>query len=541
MNRIIDVHTHMFNGHYVPLKDIFHYKFGLADRVSGALAGIVNSLVHTKPEGEYWLNEDKGVCEDMIGWNKFAGADHEEEGTQEQVAAFADYLMDVLSKKIDEEISSYNASEVLSNALSSNLLDALITIIEEDPENIGGQFSRDEFIRELSPYFLLKDRLSHDLNRLKNIGDILRKFGLNALMRLLGSLSGHISFVGKMLLHEKELANHLTGSNYRDEDKPALTIHLMMDMEPAFIALGGSTPPKLNFKLEQIPDALDATIKAGGKLLGFVAYDPRREGGLEIVKNALNSGYIGVKLYPPMGYLPNDLDKFGSLYDYCIENSVPIMTHCTPVGFDAKKDAGFGLNSDPGNWEKVLKQKRYNDLIICFGHAGGGNYEININRENGKLSKKCFKGWFDLDNSEWGSENSYPSKIIELCQTYQYAYTDMSYLHEMISNDEYQHAFVRRLKDAVGSKPGKDYDFGNKIMYGSDWHMSGIVNKTNAFLDLFQSIFNDNKGLAPYSDKFFYTNAIDYLRLAKYLEKQKIDIAHSPLGLEHLKQIVAQA
>ena len=42
-------------------------------------------------------------------------------------------------------------------------------------------------------------------------------------------------------------------------------------------------------------------------------------------------------------------------YNYCVQNDIPIMTHCTPVGFEAK--AGWGEKySHPDYWENVLKK-----------------------------------------------------------------------------------------------------------------------------------------------------------------------------------------
>lgn len=535
MNRIIDVHTHMFNGHYVPLKDIFHYKFGLGVKVSGALAVIVNSLVNTKPGGVF------GDDSKFVGWESFANYSR---GEEDRVEAFSEYLMDSLSKKIADETSSYNPDKAFSQASSSEVLRALMVIVEEDAKTEGYDFSRSDLIEELTPNLIRKDALSLDVKRLNGLGDVVRATGLGALTRLLRNLGGHIAFVGKMLLHEEDLAEHLTGDNYRDEDKPALTVHLMMDMEPAYTALGGGSKPKLDFISEQIPRALDVARNANGKLLGFVAYDPHRgEEGLEVVKTALAAGYIGVKLYPPMGYLPNDFDRFSALYDYCSENAVPIMTHCTPLGFDAKKDAGFGLNSDPEYWAEVLA--RYNDLVLCFGHAGGGDYKFDIRGDDGTVTTKHFNGWYDVEgsDSQWEDELSYPRKIIALCQKYPNVYTDMSYLYAMIDDVAKRRAFVNRLKEAVGQKPNATYDFGHKMMYGSDWHMSQIVNRTNELLDCFQKIFSDNQDLEPYSDAFFFSNAVRYLRLSDYVERQEANNhkAHSPSGISHLKWIVSQA
>lgn len=541
MNKIIDIHTHMFNGHYVPLRDIFHYKFGLNERVSGALGVIVNGLVNTKPRGDDWWETDQYT----EGWKAFANNAEDEEF---DVEAFADRIMDTLSYQILAEASSYSANKALNNAWSSELLRALMTIVEEDAKEEGREFSREEFIENLSPHFFKTDSLYHNQKRMKGISDSFGAIGNGPMIRLLRKLGDYLGFVGKMLLHEEDLAGHLTGDNYRDEDKPALTLHLMMDMEPAYIALGGHTPPKLDYVTQQIPRTHDVTRNSHGKLLGFVAYDPRRgTEGLEIVKSAMAMGYAGVKLYPPMGYKPDDFDSFGDLYRHCEVNGIPIMTHCTPVGFIAKKNSDFGLNSDPDYWNEVLHQ--YNDLTLCFGHAGGGDYEVEIKDDPvnapDTIRTEIFYGWYDPaedDSSLWDTEYGYPRKIIDLCQLYPNVYTDLSYLHAIIGHSSKRDAFVARLRTAVGSQDGKPYDFGHKMMYGSDWHMAQIVKRTNKFLDRLQLIFSKTPELVPYTDHFFHHNAVRFLRLDEYIERHEDNYpgAHSPIGIAHLKAIMAQ-
>jgi predicted TIM-barrel fold metal-dependent hydrolase len=208
------------------------------------------------------------------------------------------------------------------------------------------------------------------------------------------------------------------------------------------------------------------------------------------------------------------------------------MAHCTPVGFEAKKK--FGLNSDPKHWDEVLKIPRFKNLRLCLGHAGGGDYIID-----GTLFSN---GWYEMDDDLWNSENNYPRKVIDLCQKRPNVYADLSYLHAMIHSANKRNAFIKRLKDAIGIQQKKPYDFGDKIIYGSDWPMADIVNETNQYLDMFQGLFEDSV-LKDYRDRFFFLNAIKYLNLKYYVEVQinSSQPVHSTLGLSHLKQMAAAA
>ena len=164
--------------------------------------------------------------------------------------------------------------------------------------------------------------------------------------------------------------------------KVGLFVHHMMDMENYY----DDTP--MYPLSQQIAKMRMLAESTNGRLVGFVAYDPLRKNYQEIIRSAIEGGFCGVKFYPPNGYraLDNDgpkgkiVDKANRwLFKFCVDNDVPIFTHCTPHGFEAKPTPGLnkgptGLNSDPKYWEKVLEHPEFNNLRLCFGHAGGGDY-----------------------------------------------------------------------------------------------------------------------------------------------------------------------
>ncbi len=84
-----------------------------------------------------------------------------------------------------------------------------------------------------------------------------------------------------------------------------------------------------------------------------------------------NNFFIGIKLYPPLGFdpLPKDsdeLDKVHYLYQFCEDNEIPITIHCSKGGFETCKSATE--YSNPSKWEKILAE--YPNLKINFGHFG---------------------------------------------------------------------------------------------------------------------------------------------------------------------------
>lgn len=169
-----------------------------------------------------------------------------------------------------------------------------------------------------------------------------------------------------------------------------------------------------------------------GELHPFVPFCPWRQvddearkvagdkTALGLVRDAiLNRGFIGVKLYPPMGFRPMnnkglDADarndgpdtvfpphfvkhsgpgkrfpysrNFGSLldsalsklYDLCVEHDVPIMAHCAysrpawAVDLQGTTTSEFAA---PLYWNEVLKESRWEKLRLNLSHFAHGRRE----------------------------------------------------------------------------------------------------------------------------------------------------------------------
>ena len=124
-----------------------------------------------------------------------------------------------------------------------------------------------------------------------------------------------------------------------------------------------------SFYLNQLRETSRQIIRYPGRIFPFVCVHPLRKNFLEVMHQALETmGYVGVKLYPSLGYRLKD-PLLQPVYKYCEENSIPIMTHCSQGGFYAKKT--FRRYSAPSEWNAILKQ--YPKLKVCLGHFGEGN------------------------------------------------------------------------------------------------------------------------------------------------------------------------
>ncbi len=180
----------------------------------------------------------------------------------------------------------------------------------------------------------------------------------------------------------------------------------------------------------------DLTNKNQKTVMPFLAVDPRRTGIEVLIRELILTGtFKGIKLYPPLGYLPTHPDLY-PIYQLCIENNIPVTTHTSPGGMknmckqlqtQSKKQNGtieiitasadnpVELFATPNNWLAILENKKYSNLKLNFAHFGGSeaiqeyvNFLIK-----GKKS--------DLISDNWSYQ------IIQLMMQFKNVYADFSY------------------------------------------------------------------------------------------------------------------
>ncbi|MBC2695482.1 MAG: amidohydrolase family protein [Desulfobacteraceae bacterium] len=231
---------------------------------------------------------------------------------------------------------------------------------------------------------------------------------------------------------------------------------------------------------EQEEDIRKASVANPWRLLPMYHYEPRRwlKKGFDELRNKLaktskDGIYIGVKLYTNLGYKPDDpelgnLSGDENLYRFCISNKIPVLCHCTALGFwsherefylDYEQDKNIARTykgrfwfdkateffqknfTHPEAWEKVLKKNP--GLKLCLAHFGG--------------------------NEEWNKEKSdWVDKLIELMQNYENVYTDFSCFYLK----DHKSKFLKMLQDTLPSKANTKYRVIDKIIFGTDWYMS---------------------------------------------------------------------
>jgi uncharacterized protein len=190
----------------------------------------------------------------------------------------------------------------------------------------------------------------------------------------------------------------------------------------------------------------------GDRVIPFAAVDPRRP---DVVQKTIalveQHGFRGLKLYPPLGYHPND-PALGPLYTYAEEKGLPVISHCSrPAGVQfrgrpteqMRRDPLTGelrdgntlelltTFTDPTSYEPILT--KHPRLRVCLAHFGGaGEWDRYLKRET------------DADGK---AEPDWLSKILDLIRGGRYPnlWTDVSYT--VFADDEHLYLLKVLLSD----------------------------------------------------------------------------------------------
>lgn len=216
-----------------------------------------------------------------------------------------------------------------------------------------------------------------------------------------------------------------------------------------------------------------------GRVHPFIGFDPRSQvrseaaGDIdtpfEVVRAAvMDYGFVGVKLYPPMGWKPLNqstdamtpeegkrVDKaLRTFYAWCQAEDVPLTAHCNESNFANERWRFF---AHPDNWAEALKE--FPQLRVNLGHFGGANIEESLD------------GW--------------PFKAATVASRHSHVFVDVG--NHKVYDTDLADAYIRRLKQ-IFSTPATSV-MNERIMFGSDWYMVALHPDHNQFLDNYREAY----------------------------------------------------
>jgi len=269
----------------------------------------------------------------------------------------------------------------------------------------------------------------------------------------------------------------------------------------------------------------------------YVPFCPWRQmvepGHLAMVRDAVEQrGFIGVKLYPVMGFLPYGnaeanpdayparlrqtgpdwaarLDHgLAALYDWCVAEDVPVMAHCSYSQFP---NAAAGERGSPAAWRPVLD--KWPGLRLNLGHFGG---------------------FWDL--AEVGS-NGWTASIVAMMATYPNLYADLSDYDAVAERTDAQKAtnatVLRALNGILDSQGGPAR---SRLMYGTDWVMLSKAPGNGAYYEGMRTGLTSRLAMSTtQAAGFMGMNAARFLGIAlenggKPKSRQRLEAFHARHG-----------
>jgi predicted TIM-barrel fold metal-dependent hydrolase len=262
---------------------------------------------------------------------------------------------------------------------------------------------------------------------------------------------------------------------------------------------------------------------------------------MDIVKDAITQkGFIGVKMYPVLGFLPygnanhwsvgyprelRTIDPDGrkfdralaALYDWCIDEDVPILTH---TSLSQNPTSSAGERGSPAHWRSVLEFDggRWRRLRLNLGHLGG---------------------LWHLATSPVPSE--WPGLAIDLLiERYPNVYADVADYDAVIRRTVDDTDKDQRIAELLGrllARPGNPFAR-DRLMYGTDWVMLSKSLGTRGYYRAMRDVFTQNLGLSAAQRRgFMGGNAARYLGISlergqKPKTRQRLEQFYRNRGLD---------
>lgn len=334
---------------------------------------------------------------------------------------------------------------------------------------------------------------------------------------------GYIQFVLHHFNHRHINAiDYLTTYSKGSSRKVDLVVPSMVDYD-WWLARGRATPTSLS---DQVDVMSQVSVLLGGRVHGFAPFCPFREAvtldasgmgdAMRLVRRAVETrGFIGVKLYPPMGFAPwgnasqgvwlgkpslpaaASSSDFGErldaamqrLFTYCLANDVPVMAHTNHSNGPYEE---FKSLAGSAYWKLALE--RFPGLRVSFGHVG------------------------DTDPEDHGGDRTRP--FVQLMSAAAgspgaNAFADSGYFAGALMNQG-------KMRDVLQSLyAGEKRIMIERLMYGTDWTMilpqKNVERYLSDFMDVMRRIEQAEPGIGArettLSNAFFGRNAVEYLGL----------------------------
>ena len=185
------------------------------------------------------------------------------------------------------------------------------------------------------------------------------------------------------------------------------------------------------------------------------------------------------------------LDKaLDALYAWCEANEVPILAHTTD-----SQSAGpeYAARAEPKFWEKVLT--KYPKLRLNLAHFG--NFKQALGASD---ALKAFDKTWEYEIGAYIAGGRFPN-----------VYADISYFWWVLGGSASKDRIIAVKK--LFAKYFEADPHCERLMFGSDWNMSGREEGAAQYVDNVEAFFRDMGLNEQQLDNLFHKNALRYLGL----------------------------
>ncbi|MBB4232648.1 amidohydrolase family protein [Rhizobium mongolense] len=363
----------------------------------------------------------------------------------------------------------------------------------------------------------------------------------------LGPVSRYLNWFSLFRLYRHVLVERLISDTTQQGFNPIMLTPALVDYDMWLYETVDNSPLRRQMVVMDVIAQRMARKKAGPVVHGYMGFDPLREVAFRANKTKLSSlttarealedhGFIGVKLYPPMGFRPSGnkppypkrtVDALGfypdkeldgvlkDLYKLCVDLDAPILAH----GYSSNGSGpNYEKRGDPAFWIPVFRE--FPSLRVCIAHFG--RFDA---RSSGREDLQLPEGSWEWRLGEYIKANTQRNVV-----------ADISYLSEVLTAKPKQRAFIATSFKRWISEfdPGCDH-----ILYGSDWIMLGKEAGYDYYIASINAFLRNDCGLSDDTcDKIFRRNALRFLplergsrgrnRLLSYYRKNGLDASRLP-------------
>jgi len=462
MGTVVDIHCHNFNGDDLPVRGFVGHIHMEGKRLGGAIASLVDRVVQAKAPGyaEELRQLDALLAGASGADSTAANAGNEARGTGAPLVD--DAVVPDLDARVEAELRELAATDPY-------LLEAAAAEMEEAAADT---LMPEEAFTDFGPAAVRAGRWAalFASARLDNTVHLVRQFG------------------DEVDLFTPMLVDLEFGLN----DKAKTSVLEQVELQERISRLS---------MLGRLPGVRRARVHP------FVGFDPRREvlsqrrgdplGAFDVIRLAVERyGFVGVKLYPPMGFRPlNNASKpngppgqdgtavdevLREFYAWCLAEDVPVTAHCNIS--NGARDA-YDSFSDPDDWSTVLSE--FPGLHLNLGHFGG-------------MRNPALGTWPRKIAALAGEGAEAPGRSL---------FADVG--NHRTDKDEFP-AYMAELETLFSADTTKA--MANRLMYGSDWYMLAILPNLKDFMsdyrEAYSSQFEDQA-----AQDFMGSRALSFLGL----------------------------